>query len=134
MKTANRFPDEILAKISKDRIIGIRAGRDSAHRTVGLWAVVVDGRVFVRSLYMTPRSWWRTLLDDPYGTVFVARRKRGTPVRAIPVHDESLKDRVSRAYREKYNTRGSIGYVEEMSRPPSRDITMELVLFLEGDI
>jgi hypothetical protein len=29
---------------------------------------------------------------------------------------------------EKYNTRGSIGYVEEMSRSPSRDTTTELIL------
>lgn len=125
--TANRFPDAILERIKEDRILGIRAGRESTHRTIGLWAVVMDGRVFVRSWSMKPRSWWRTLLEDPYATIFVSRRKRGIPVRARQVRSETLKDRVSQAYREKYNTPGSVGYVEDMSRKPSRDTTTELV-------
>ena len=64
-KTAKRFPDPILTDIQKDRILGIPAGKESTHRTIGLWAVIVDGRVFVRSWSMKTRSWWRTLLDDP---------------------------------------------------------------------
>lgn len=125
--TANRFPDSVLERIKDDRILGIQAGKESTHRTIGLWVVVVDGRVFVRSWSMKSRSWWRTLLEDPYATIFVSRRKRGIRVRARQVRSEKLKDRVSEAYREKYNTRGSVGYVEDMSRKPSRDTTTELV-------
>ena len=76
---------------------------------------------------MKPRSWWRTLLEDPHGTIFVAKRKRGIKVRALKVKSEKLKEAVSAAYREKYNTRGSIGYVEDMSRSPARDTTTELL-------
>jgi hypothetical protein len=123
-----RFPDAILANIHADRILGIRAGTDSKHRVVGIWAVVVDGRVFVRSWSMKPSSWWRTFLEDTYGEIFVARRKRGIKVRAAQVKSERLKEAVSAAYREKYNTRGSIGYVEDMSRNPSRDTTTELMM------
>jgi hypothetical protein len=123
-----RFPEAVLAKIHKERILGIRAGTDSNHRVIGIWTVVVDGRVFVRSWSMKPRSWWRTFLEDPYGEIFVARRKRGIKVRAVQVKSERLKDKVSVAYREKYNTRGSIGYVEDMSRSPSRDTTTELMM------
>lgn len=125
--TANRLPDGVLERIKDDRIIGIRAGKESTHRTIGVWVVVVDGRIFVRSWSMKPRSWWRTLLKDPYATIFVSRRKRGIQVRARQIRSEKLKDRVSDAYREKYNTRGSVGYVEDMSRKPSRDTTTELV-------
>ncbi|HSL29558.1 MAG TPA: DUF2255 family protein [Anaerolineales bacterium] len=125
--SANRFPRAILERIDEDRILGMRAGKESTHRTIGLWAVVVDGRVFVRSWSMKPRSWWRTLLEDPYATIFVSRRKRGIAVRARQVRSEKLKDQVSQAYKEKYNTPGSIGYVEDMSRKPSRDTTTELV-------
>lgn len=125
--TANRFPDGVLERIKDDRILGIQAGKESTHRTIGLWVVVVDGRVFVRSWSMKSRSWWRTLLEDPYATIFVSRRKRGIRVRARQVRSEKLKDRVSEAYREKYNTRGSVGYVKDMSRKPSRDTTTELV-------
>jgi hypothetical protein len=127
MQAANRFPDAILAKIHNERILGMRAGGAPTHRVIGIWAVVVDGRVFVRSWSMKPRSWWRTLLEDPNGTIFVGKSKRGIRVNALPVEDEELKERISAAYREKYNTRGSIGYVEDMSRSPSRDTSTELV-------
>ncbi len=60
-----RFTDELLASIRRDRILRIRAGTDSTHRVIGIWAVVVEGRVFVRSWSLKPRSWWRTFLEDP---------------------------------------------------------------------
>ena len=127
MKSTNRFAEKILAAIQKEKILGIRAGTDSTHRVIGIWSVVVEGRVFVRSWSMKPRSWWRTFLEDPHGEVFVAERKRGIKVRAVQVKGEKLKDRVSAAYKEKYNTPGSIRYVEDMSLSPSRDTTTELV-------
>lgn len=126
MKPKTTFPVVVLADIHEERILGIRAGTDSKHRVIGIWAVVVDGRVFVRSWSMKPRSWWRTFLEDPNGEIFVAKRKRGIKVRASQVRSEKMKEKVSAAYREKYNTRGSIGYVEDMSRSPSRDTTTEL--------
>jgi hypothetical protein len=77
---------------------------------------------------MKPNSWWRTLLEDPNGEIFVSKRKRGIKVRAVQVQTEKLKDVVSAAYREKYNTPGSVGYVADMSRKPSRDTTTELIV------
>jgi hypothetical protein len=125
---SKRFSDDILANIRADRILGIRAGTASDHRVIGIWAVVVDGRVFVRSWSMKPRSWWRTFRGDPQGEIFVGGRKRGIRIRAVQVKSERLKELVSAAYREKYNTRGSIGYMADMSRSPSRDTTTELIL------
>jgi len=127
MKPKQRFSEEVLAIIHKERILGIRAGSNSTHRIIGIWAVVVDGRVFVRSYTMKPRSWWRTFLEDPHGEIFVAKRKRGIKVRAVQVKSEKMKEAVSAAYKEKYNTPRSIGYVADMSRSPSRDTTTELV-------
>ena len=127
MKTKDSFTNAIVTTIQKDRILGIRAGTDSTHRIIGIWVVVVEGRVFIRSWSMKPRSWWRTFLEDSHGEIFVSKRKRGIKVRAVQVKSEKLKDAVSAAYREKYNTHGSIGYVEDMSRSPSRDTTTELV-------
>lgn len=127
MTTKPHFSEAVLATIDKDRILGIRAGKASDHRVIGIWAVVVDGRVFVRSYTMKPGGWWRTSMEDPYGEIFVSKRKRGIKVRAIKTRSEKIKDLVSAAYKEKYNTRGSVGYVEEMSRKPLRDTTMELV-------
>jgi len=125
MKTKIRFSDEILAQIQKDKIIGIRAGTDSIHKIIGVWTVVVEGRVFVRSWSMSPRSWWRTFLEDPHGIIMVGIKE--IPIRAIQTRSERIKDLVSAAYKEKYNTPGSVQYVKDMSRRKSRDTTTELV-------
>ena len=127
MKPKPHFKDDIIATVHKDRILGIRAGQDLDHRVIGIWVVVVDGRVFVRSYTMKPGGWWRTFLEDPYGEIFVSKRKRGIKVRAVQVRSEKTKDLVSAAYKEKYNTPGSVGYVEEMSKKPLRDTTTELL-------
>lgn len=127
MKTKKQFSKAALSKIHQERILGLRAGSDGAHRVIGIWAVVVEGRVFVRSYTMQPRSWWRTFLEDPNGEIFVAKRKRGIKIRALQTRSEKMKDKVSAAYKEKYNTPGSVGYVADMSRSPSRDTTTELV-------
>jgi len=125
MKTRNCFSDDILAAINKEKILGIRAGKESTHRVIGIWAVVVEGRVFVRSWSMKPHSWWRIFLEDPYGSVFIAEQE--ISIRTIQTRSERLKDLVSQAYKEKYNTPGSIQYVKEMSRKKSRDTTTEFV-------
>lgn len=125
MKSKNRFPPAIAKTIHNEKILGIRAGRDSTHRIIGIWVVVVEGRVFVRSWSMKPDGWWRTFLEDPYGIIVVGTKE--IPVRAIQTRSERLKDLVSAAYKEKYNTPGSVQYVKEMSRKKSRDTTTELV-------
>jgi len=81
--------------------------------------------VFVRSWSMKPRSWWRVFLEDPHGSLFVGDRE--IPVRTVQTRSERLKDLVSQAYKEKYNTPGSVQFVEDMSRKKSRDTTTELV-------
>jgi len=125
MGQKNRFPKEILDTLHREKILGIRAGTDSVHRVIGVWVVVVEGRVFVRSWSMKPRSWWRTFLEDPYGSIFLGETE--IPIRAIQSRSERLKDLVSTAYQEKYNTPGSVQYVKDMSRSKSRDTTTELV-------
>lgn len=119
-----RFPANILAAIRKDKIIGIRAGT-TPHRIIGIWAVVVEGRVFVRSWGRKPQGWHRTFLDEPLGIIQVGKRK--LRIRTVQTRSERLKDEVSQAYREKYNTPGSIKYVQDMSRSKSRNTTTELV-------
>lgn len=105
-------------------VIGVRAGR-GAHRIIGIWAVVVRGRVFVRSWSLKPRSWYRTFLDDSQGVMTVGSRRFA--VRAVRTRSARLKDQVSRAYLEKYHTPGSLRYARELGRPRSRDATIELV-------
>jgi hypothetical protein len=55
MNLKRGFSDRILARLRDDKMLAIRAGTDE-HRFIGIWAVVVEGRVFVRSWSLTPRS------------------------------------------------------------------------------
>jgi hypothetical protein len=119
------FSKSVLETIQKEKIFGIRAGKDPAHRVIGIWAVVVKGRVFVRSWSLKPRSWWRAFLEDPQGTFTAGKTE--IQIRAVQTRSETLKDAVSEAYRQKYNKPGEIQYVRDMSRKKSRDTTTELV-------
>ena len=104
-------------------MLAIRAGTEP-HRFIGIWAVVVDGRVFVRSWSLKPRSWYRTFLDDPAGAIQIGTKT--IPIRAAHTRSESLKDRISEAYLSKYNTPGSAKYARDLGRKRSRDATVEL--------
>lgn len=120
-----RFSGPTLGAIHEGKILGIRAGSGD-HRIIGIWVVVVEGRVFVRSWGITAGGWYRTFLDDPRGVIQVG--KRTIRVRAVPTKAERLKTAVSRAYREKYNTRGSLKWVTGLERSKRRrDATLELV-------
>ena len=68
MKARRRFPSDVLSAIRKGMIIGLQAGTQP-HRFIGIWVVVVEGRVFVRSWSLKPRSWYRTFLEEPRGMI-----------------------------------------------------------------
>lgn len=118
------FSASVLAAIRDGQVIGIRAGLEP-HRVIAIWAVVVQGRVFVRSWSLKDRSWFRTFVEDPRGIITVNDRE--IPVRAVFTRSERLKDAVSRAYLEKYHTPGSLKFARDLGRPKSRATTTELV-------
>lgn len=124
MKTTHRFPKATVEAIRDARILGIRAGT-KPHRIIGIWAVVVEGRVFVRSYTLKPRSWYRTFLEEPRGVIEVNGRE--IQVRPIFTRSERLKALVDRAYAEKFPTPGSRHYVEGFREKQRRDTTTELV-------
>ena len=129
MTTATRrkkrgFSASVLAAIRDGQVIGIRAGLEP-HRVIAIWAVVVQGRVFVRSWSLKARSWFRTFVEDPRGIITVNDRE--IPVRAVFTRSERLKDAVSRAYLEKYHTPGSLKFARDLGRPKSRATTTEVI-------
>ncbi len=126
VNSKRHFTNKILAAIREGKILGIRAGTEP-HRFIGIWAVVVEGRIFVRSWSLKPRSWYRTFLQEPRGAIMVGDRE--ISIRAVRTRSERLKDAVSRAYMEKYNTPGSIKYARDLGREKSRATTTELVPF-----
>ena len=121
---AKRFPKKTVAAIRDGKILGIRAGM-KPHRIIGIWAVVVENRVFVRSYTMKPRSWYRTFLEEPRGIIEVDGRE--IPVRAVFTRSERLKDAVDQAYAEKFPTPGSAHFVKGFAEKKRRDTTTELV-------
>ena len=121
---ARRFPKAVVAAVHEGKILGIRAGA-GPHRVIGIWAVVVEGRVFVRSWGLEPRSWWRTFVEDPRGIIEVGGRT--IRVRAVQTRSLRLKDAVDRAYLQKYHTPGSLRFARDLGRKKSRETTTELV-------
>lgn len=124
MGTRRRFTRAILAAIRDGHILGIRAGT-RPHRVIGIWAVVVENRVFVRSWSLKPRSWYRTFLEEPRGIIQVSGRT--IPVRAVHTRSDRLKDAIDKAYLEKYHTPGSLKFARDLGRAKSRATTTELV-------
>jgi len=122
MTKTQQLPRAIVDAIRVDKMLAIRAG--SEHRFIGIWAVVVEDRVFVRSWSLKPRSWYRTFLDDPRGAIRIG--DRDIPVRAVQIRSERLKDKISDAYLEKYHTPGSVKYARDLGTKKSRDATIEL--------
>ena len=123
MKAQQHFSDDILADFRERKGLRIRAGT-GLHRFIGIWVVVVNDRVFVRAWSIKPRGWFRTLLEQPRGTVQIAERE--IAVRAVRTRDKRLRDAVDRAYLDKYNTRGAIKYAKDLGSAGSRATTLEL--------
>ena len=121
---ARRFSTSILAALDKSKILGIRAGDRSDHRFIGIWVVVVEDRVFVRSWTLKPGGWYRTLLDDPLGTIQAGDRH--VRIRAARARGAASARRSTRPTRRSPHPR--IGrYVRGFRTPRRRETTMELM-------
>ena len=120
-----RLPKSVVSALAAAKIMGIRAGGDSKHRFVGVWPIVVDGRVFARSWTSERDGWYRTFLADPRGTLQVGARE--IRVRARAVKGERLRDKIEDAYAAKFNTKASMKYVRGFRTKRRRDTTTEFV-------
>ena len=117
------FSKPLVSAIDEAKIIGIRAGI-RGHRFIGIWAVVVEGRVFVRPWNDKPEGWYRAFLQEPRGALTVGERE--VRILARPVRSIRLIDAVDRAYAEKYPTPGARAYVRGFKRERRRRTTTEL--------
>lgn len=120
-----RLSRPIVAAADAAGIMGVRAGAKSEHRFVGVWPIVVDGRLFARSWTSTKGGWYRTFLEDPLGLIQVADRE--IRIRAVRVTSERLRDNIEEAYAEKYDTKASQKYVRGFRTPRRRETTTEFV-------
>ena len=118
-----RFSNPVIAAIDAAKIVGIKAGTD--HKFIGVWPVVVGGRVYARSWGLSQGGWYRTFLDDPAGAIQVGERE--IRVRAVPARSERIRDKVEEAYAEKYDTKASQKWVRGFRSERRREATMEFV-------
>ena len=123
MATARRFSGPELEELAKAKILGVRAGTE--HRYTGVWVVVVEGRVFVRSWNDKPTGWYRAFLAEPLGSIQLPGRE--VAVRARQLRGERLRDAVTRAYGEKYNTKASEKWVRGFAEPGRAATTLEFL-------
>ena len=119
-----KFDDAVLDAVGKSLVLGIRAGT-KPHRIIGIWAVVIERRVFIRSWGVTPGGWYATFVEDPRGVMEIG--KRTLRVRAVRTRSERLISAVDRAYATKYHTTASQKWVRGFKTPRRRNATIELV-------
>ena len=118
-----KFTDDIIELIRKAKILGVRAGTE--HRYTGIWVVVVEDRVFVRSWNDKPTGWFRAFRKKPNGTIQIGELE--VSVRGKLVRSARIRDAVTLALGEKYNTKGSLKWVEGFAEPSRVLTTLEFV-------
>jgi hypothetical protein len=123
MTTTRRFSGPELEELAKAKVLGVRAGAE--HRYTGVWVVVVEGRVFVRSWNDKPTGWYRAFQAQPLGSIQLAGRE--IAVRARRPRAERLRDAVTLAYGEKYNTKASEKWVRGFAEPGRAANTLEFL-------
>jgi len=123
MPEVDAFPERVVEAIRAASILGVRAG--SEHRFTGVWVVVVEGRVFVRSWNDKPTGWFRAFRQEPNGTIQVGGRE--VRVRGRVPRSARLRDAVTAAFGEKYPTKGSRKWVEGFAEPARVLTTLEFV-------
>ncbi|HYG80589.1 MAG TPA: DUF2255 family protein [Pyrinomonadaceae bacterium] len=123
MSKDTTFAASVVEALRGAKIIGVRAGTE--HRYTGVWVVVVEGRVFVRSWNDKPTGWFRAFRRQSSGTLQVGALE--IPVRAKLVRGARIRDAVTSAYGEKYNTKASQKWVEGFAEPARALTTLEFV-------
>ena len=115
--------DTAVEALRTAKIIGVRAG--SEHRYTGVWVVVVERRVFVRSWNDKPTGWFKAFKKESKGSIQVGELE--ISVRGKAVRSARLRDAVTQAFAEKYNTKGSRKWVEGFAEEHRLLTTMEFV-------
>jgi hypothetical protein len=116
---AKQFSRAVVHAIDAAKIMGIRSGTD--HKFIGVWPVVVDGRVFARSW----GGWYDAFLEDANGSIQVGDRE--IRVRGREARGEGIRDKVEVAYAAKFTTKASQKWVRGFRAARRRDATIEFV-------
>jgi hypothetical protein len=121
--STGRFTVGDLEALDSAKIVGVRSGDE--HRYTGVWVVVVERRVFVRSWSDRPSGWFRAFLDEPLGSLQVGERE--VRIRGRRPRGARLARLVTAAYAAKYPTRASKKWVDGFAEPAREATTLELL-------
>jgi hypothetical protein len=124
MTTSRRFSGVELEMLQHLKILGVRSGTE--HRHTGVWVVVVERRVFVRSWSDKPAGWYRAFRDEPRGSISLGTKE--IAVHARHVRSGRLRHAVTKAYATKYNTKASEKWVRGFAEAAREATTLELAL------
>ena len=120
---ARQFSRAVVAAIDAAKIIGIRAGTD--HKFIGVWPLVVDGRVFARSWGVSRDGWYHAFMEEANGSIQIGERE--IRVRGLRPRGERIRDKVEEAYAAKYTTKASQKWVRGFRTDRRREATIEFV-------
>ena len=120
-----RLSRAVVDAVDAAKIMGVKAGAKSEHKFVGVWPVVVGGRVYARSWTLKKGGWYHTFLEDPLGSLQVGDRE--IRIRAVRARSDRVRDKVEEAYAAKYDTKASQKYVRGFRTARRREATMEFV-------
>lgn len=115
---------EELARISAPEMFDLSAELPdgTAPKTVGIWAVAVDGRLYVRSYTGLEGKWYAPALASLRGRVSAGGVTK--EVRFARVADEATNSAIDAAYLAKYRPSP---YAPEMGQEPVRSNTLEVI-------
>jgi hypothetical protein len=119
-----RFSQPLLRALDRGYALRIRAGTGD-HRFLGIWVVVVAGRVFVRSWNLKAHGWYWTLAEERVGAIQV--KEKVVAIRARPARGVRLLAAIDRAYLTKYQGPGSRKFARGLASMKRRASTTELL-------
>ena len=118
--------ERALDYIQNNTIIGIKAGHQRP-KFLEIWMVVVQNRIFARSLGLAERSWYHTFLKDSAGEIQCGETIY--PIKAIIPEDiSSLTEEINQAYLTKYNSGHNIPYSQAIIHEKYVAQTMEFIV------
>lgn len=117
------FSQDVVESLRNSKILGVRAGTE--HRHTGVWVVVVEGRLFVRSWNDKPTGWYEAFRKEPNGSIQIAGQE--IAVRAKHPRSARIREAVTVALGQKYNTKGSRKWVGGFAEAARELTTLELV-------
>ena len=118
-----KFSSDVVEALRKSKILGVRAGTE--HRFTGVWPILIDDRLFVRTWNDKPTGWFRAFKQEPNGAIQVGGLE--IPVRARPTRSARIREAVTAAYGQKYNTKASRKWVEGFAEPARELATLEFI-------